>query len=97
MTLYLKTWPTSLLSDVINNLVLPFSWYISIRQNDLDVLPSNVVVHPVMDIEAQALCQVVHEVCPRSDAVAVKMCRLFRWKINTCRSVVHGNVITNPL
>ena len=79
---YLQYEPTSLSSDVIHNLVFPFSWYISIRQNNLDVLPSNVVVHAVMDVEAKALCQVVHEICPRGDAVTVKRCRLFWWKLN---------------
>lgn len=77
--------------------MLPFAWHISIGQNDLDVLPGNVVVHAIMDIEAKALSQVVHEVRPGGDAVTVKMCRLFWWKLNTCNSAAHGEIITNLL
>ena len=74
MILYLKTYiicslHTSLPSDVIHDFVLPFTWHVTIRQNNLDVLPSNVVVHAVRDIEAKALYQVVHELCPRGDAL----------------------------
>ena len=67
--------------------MLPFTWHVSIRKNDLDVLPCNVVVHAVMDIEAKALCQVVHELCPRGDAVTVEMRtgRLLWRQFNTCR------------
>ena len=40
-----------------------------------------------MDIEAKALCQVVHELCPRGDAVTVEMRtgRLLWRQFNTCR------------
>ena len=53
--------------------MLPFTRNVGVGQNDFDVLPCDVVVHAVMDVEAKALCQVVHELRPGGDAVAVKM------------------------
>lgn len=49
-----------------------FSWDVGIREEDFEILPSRLIFKSLVDIEAQATGDRIHEDRARSDAVVIK-------------------------
>ena len=62
-----------LFPNKIHDLVFSFAGAISVGEDYLDVLPSGIVVESVVNVVSEALGELMHEGCARSDAVRVEM------------------------